>query len=258
MLDSEPMGTRALAATLSLFVTALVVGCDDAPPPRNPFDPGPNAAKQPPPIKEIPKPKGPPELHVDSLSPKVGFSRMLLQKPEDREKLRKELEANREYFSSGDVPLRADREAHPDWVVAMVQEIAALGADRITVTTPTRPEFSQQLRLKPTTKVEVPSCSIVMMVLGDRGTAVWRLKGGTAAKRSKGFAGPDLTMTGDTIVRLSKGCKESSTFFLSGAEGVEWGLVFDLGASALKLEDARLDTPVLLPKPPIPGRSVSY
>jgi hypothetical protein len=99
---------------------------------------------------------------------------------------------------------------------------------------------------------------MVMIVLADRGTAVWRLKGGTAAKRSKGFAGPDLTMTGDTIIRLAKGCKESSTFFLSGAQGVEWGLVFDLGASALKLKDANLDTPVLLSKPPTPGRSVSY
>ena len=85
---------------------------------------------------------------------------------------------------------------------------------------------------------------------------MWRLKGGTAAKRSKGFAGPDLTMTGDTIVRLSKRCKESSTFFLSGAEGVEWGLVFDLGASALKLKDANLETPVLLHAPPTPGRAV--
>jgi hypothetical protein len=251
------MGYRAWAIGLSLVVSGLLVGCDDSPPPRNPFDPGPNAAKKPPPIQEVPKPKGPPELHIDSLSPKVGFTRVLLKKPEDREKLAKELNDNREYFSSGDVPLRVDREADPTWVVAMVDEIAALGADRITVRTPTRPEFSQQLRLKPATRVDgTPSCSIVAMVLADRGTAVWRLRGGRAAKRSKGFAGPDLTMTGDTIVRLAKKCKESSTFFLSGAEGVEWGLVFDLGASTLKLKDAKLETPVLLRKPPTPGRRV--
>ena len=45
-------------------------------------------------------------------------------------------------------------------------------------------------------------------------------------------------MTADTLERYYKGCKQSDALFVSGAEGIEWGLVFDLAASAKKLEKA--------------------
>lgn len=254
---SRAMGLRALVVSLSLVLPTLLTACDSQPQ-RNPFDPPPDAPKQPPPIKEIPKPPGPPELRIDSLSPLVGLTRTLLNKPNDREKLRAELVKNREYFSSGDVPVAVDRDAQTKMVSVMVQELSALGAGTVTVTTPTRSDFSKQLKLVPTDKLAAqPPCSVVVTILPDRGTAVWRLKGGTAAKRRRGFGGPDLTMTGETIERIAKGCKQSSALFFTGAEGVEWGLVFDLAASALKLEKAQFDKVVLLREPPTAGRPVS-
>jgi hypothetical protein len=246
----------ALVVGLSLFLPTLLGGCDSEPQ-RNPFAPPPDAPKQPPPITEVPKPPGPPELRIDSLSPLVGLTRVLLNKPSDRDKLRAELEKNRTYFSSGDVPLAVDSDAQISMVSVMLQELGALGASTVTVTTPTRPEYSRQLKLTPVDKLgTVPPCSVVTTILADRGTAVWPLKGGTAAKRRRGFGGPDITMTGETIERVARGCKESDTLLFTGADGVQWGLVFELAVSTLKLEKAHFSQFVLLREPPTAGRRV--
>jgi len=63
-------------------------------------------------------------------------------------------------------------------------------------------------------------------------------------------------MTGDTLERYSKGCKQSDTLFVSGAQGIEWGLVYDLAASARKLEKANYEHLALLSEPPTAGRPV--
>ena len=250
------MRSCVLVVGLSLVLPAVLGGCDSQPQ-RNPFDPSPDAPKQPPPITELPKPPGPPKLRIDSLSPLVGLTRVLLNKPSDRDKLVAELEKNRQYFSSGDVPLAVDRDAHIQMVSVMVQELSALGASTVTVTTPTRPQYPGQLKLTPIDKLAPPPpCSVVVTILADRGTAVWPLKGGTAAKRRRGFGGPDITMTGETIERIAKGCKESDTLLFTGADGVQWGLVFELAASTQKLEKAHFREFVLLREPPTAGRRV--
>jgi hypothetical protein len=63
-------------------------------------------------------------------------------------------------------------------------------------------------------------------------------------------------MTGDTLERYYKGCKPSDTLFVSGGEGIQWGLVYDLAASAKKLEKASFARLVLLAEPPTAGRPV--
>jgi hypothetical protein len=85
---------------------------------------------------------------------------------------------------------------------------------------------------------------------------VWRLSGGVASKRGRGMAGPDLSMTGETIERMGKTCSDSSTFFVSVAEGVEWGLAFDLAASSRVLEKVKFEDTVLLSEIPTPGHKV--
>jgi len=240
-----------------VFAGLLAAACEDEKPQRNPFDPPPNAPKQPPPITETPKPQGPPELSVDSTGPKVGFTQIVLQKPEDFEKLHKEIVGVREHFSGKDVYVKASRDTKTEWVVRMLSELDQIGAAAIYVRTDTRKEFSSELEFQLEKKVaNAPSCSVVAIVLEDRGTAVWKLSGGTASKRSKGFAGPDLSMTGDTLERYYKGCKQSDTLFVSGAEGIQWGLVYDLAASAKKLEKANFSRLALLSEPPTAGRPV--
>ncbi len=242
---------------VALFLSILVAGCEDDKPQRNPFDPPPDAPKPAPSITEVPKPQGPPELSLDSSGPKVGFTRIVIQKPEDYDKLHKEIAGVRNDFNGKDVHVVASRDTKTEWVVALLKELEAIGASALYVRTETRKEFSNELEFLTQLKAAgKPSCSVVAIVREDRGTAVWRLSGGTASKRTRGFAGPDLAMTGDTLERFYKGCKQSDTLFVSGAEGIEWGLVFDLAASAKKLEKASYEHLALLSEPPTAGRPV--
>jgi hypothetical protein len=180
-----------------------------------------------------------------------------LQKTEDYEKLQKEIYNVREQFNGKEVHIVASRDTNTQWVVAMLRNLERIGASALFVRTPTRKEFTTELEFLSEQKAKgMPTCSVVATVREDRGTAVWRLSGGTASKRSKGFAGPDLSMTADTLERYFKGCKQSDTLFLSGAEGIEWGLVYDLAASSKKLEKAKFERLVLLSEPPTAGRPV--
>lgn len=95
------------------------------------------------------------------------------------------------------------------------------------------------------------------MIMADRGTAVWKLSGGAAGRRGKGMAGPDLSMTGDTIERVAKACKNSSTLFVSAAPEIEWGLVYDLAASTKSLAGL-FDTIGLLTLTPVPGHKIEF
>ncbi len=149
-----------------------------------------------------------------------------------------------------------DRKVKVPWVATYLDELAKVSPSKITIKTETRKEYSQDQHFVPEAKVQAPPCSVVGMVTSDYGTAVWKISGGTAGKRTKGMAGPDLSMTGDTIERFAKGCKESSTFFVSVAEGIEWGLAFDLAASSRVVEHAKFDTSVLLNEIPTAGQKV--
>jgi hypothetical protein len=265
-LQACSKGRTLVGKTLRVFVVcgavgaALcsgLVGCDSEKP-RNPFDPPKDAPVKPPAITEVPKPKGPPELSVDNLSPKVGFSRVLLQKPTDREKLKNELVQVKEEFDGKEATIVVDRKADAKWVIAMLEEVANIGAKPIIIKTSSRKDFPQQLAIEPQFRAgKVPDCSVVTMLMEDFRTATWKLSGGTAGRRGKGLGGPDLSMTAETIERYGKACKESSTIFVSGSEGIEWGLVFDLAASTKVLQEkVKFERIVLMSEPPTAGRVV--
>lgn len=239
-----------------LIASLALSGCEDAPPSKNPFDPAADAPKKPPAATETPEPEGPPDFNIDTVAARVSFEQALLDKDYGREDLVRALSAQKKYIDGREVKLRVDRKAKIGWVITYIDELAKLGATKVLAHTPTRKEFLDHLPLVPRTNVSgPPGCSVVAMVLEDRSTAVWRLKGGTASRRGKGMAGPDLTLTGDTITRLAKNCEDSDTFFFSAAEDVEWGLAYDLAASTRTLK-AGFRTLVLLGEPPVPGHRV--
>jgi hypothetical protein len=241
---------RALCA-----LALLGLGCEDAPK-KNPFDPPKDAPIPAPPASAIPKKETAPELEIDNVSTKVGFERALLHNPEGRAKLVQLLGDAKRWFEGKDVVIKVDRKAKVPWVATYLDELGKLGPAKITIRTDTRREYNQEQRFTPEAKVQAAPCSVVGMVTSDFSTAVWKLSGGVAGKRPKGMAGPDLSMTGETIERFAKGCKESSTFFVSVADGVEWGLAFDLGASSRVLEKAKFEDTVLLGEIPTPGHKV--
>jgi hypothetical protein len=205
-----------------------------------------------------PKPAGPPEFEIDTLSAKVGFERALLDQRDGRNNLIQLLKPTEKYVDGQDVTLVVDRSAKLPWVSAFIDELGKLGAKHVVVKTETRKEFSPSLAFSPELSLKSPpACSTVAMVLEDRGTAVWKLSGGVATKHGKGMAGPDLSMTGDNIERFAKGCKQSTSLFVSAGPSVEWGLAYDLAASAKTLQKLSFDTFVLLGEAPVPGRTVS-
>ncbi|HET7539647.1 MAG TPA: hypothetical protein VFK05_07240 [Polyangiaceae bacterium] len=207
---------------------------------------------------EAPKPSGPPTFEIDTLSAKVGFDRALLDQRDGRTNLINLLKSSEKYVSGNDATLIVDRSAKLPWVVAFIDELGKLGARHVIVKTETRKEYAPSLPFSPElTLKQTPDCSVVAMVLEDRGTAVWKLSGGVATKHGKGMAGPDLSMTGDNIESFAKRCKHSSTLFVSVAPSVEWGLAYDLAVSAKTLPKASFDTFVLLGDTPVPGHKVA-
>lgn len=248
------MSTPRTPAALLLLV-CLTAACEDPPKavpetePAKPLKQDVSAARA---------PVGPPSLVIDSIGPKVGSERINLQYPDGKQKLGEELEKNKSAFENQDVRLEIDRKAKPEWVSLYFDALGKIGISKVLVRTETRKEFPSELGFTPEARLGSPaSCSVVAMILADRGTAVWKLGGGVAGKRPKGMAGPDLTMTGDSVERLGKACQQGNALFVAGAEGIEWGLVYDLAASTTTLESARFDTRVLLSKTPVPGRKVA-
>jgi hypothetical protein len=232
-----------------------VWGCEEAPK-KNPFDPPPNKPIEPPPMKEVPKPVGPPDLVIDSISPKVGFERENFQFPDGRKKLAAALAQNQQFFEGKQATLIVDRKAKQEWVSAYLSELGKIGVPSVLVKTDTRDEFPHEVTFTPEAKLgSSAGCSTVAMILADRGTAVWKLSGGVAGKRGKGMAGPDLSMTGDTIERVAKSCKGAAALFVAGAPEIEWGLVYDLAASTKKL-NVHYDAVALRSITPVPGHKV--
>src|SRR5690606_31513881 len=171
----------------------LFASACDAPPKKNPFAEPSGGPVKPPPIESAQLPKGPPDFMVTNEGPKVGFDYVLVDKPDGKQRMQKALEEVKEHISGKDVPVKIDRKAKLDWVMALFAELEKQGATSITATTETRPKYHAALKFTPQGKAkDAPPCSLVATILDDRGTAVWKLAGGTASKRGKGFAGPDL------------------------------------------------------------------
>lgn len=238
-----------------LFLAAFLFACESKPQ-TNPFETKKDTV-EPPPIKEAPKLQGPPEFVVGNDGPKIGWTYILIDKPDGKQKLADEIEKNKQFVSGTSVKLRADRQAKLLHVAAMLDALANGGATDVVVTTETRTEFPKSVAFAPKSAGKsAASCSVVAKVLSERRNAVWSLKGGTAVRSPKGLAGPDMAMTEDSVAAAANRCKESQTVFVSGDEDVEWGLVYDLAAATQSLEKAKFAKVVLLVPPPTAGRPV--
>ena len=252
--QSRPMRLSKLVFTALL---ACLAGACEGQPRKNAFDQGPDQAKPLPKTSAAPEPSGPPDFEIDSIGPKVGFERTLTDTPEGLSKFREELEKQKEYITGKDLTLVVDRQAKRPWVVSYLSGLFNQGVGSVKIKTDTREGYPGELKFLAQSKASgAPGCAAVGMILDDRSTAVWKLSGGTASRRQKGMAGPDLSMTGETLERVGKQCKGSTDFFVSAAETVEWGLIYDLAASSQRLEKFKFERMVLLSEIPTPGHKV--
>jgi hypothetical protein len=242
-----------MTRSLALLVLLSLSACDSKPKPAPApaSTPAPEATPTPP-----PRPTLPPTLIVDSSGGLVAGTRVSLDQGGGVERLKSELSQHRSFVENQEVRISAERPAKPAYVGAMLDALGALGASRVLVRTSTRADFPPEVGFVALEKARsAPACSLVAMITADRGTAVWSRAGGVAGKRGKGMAGPDLTLTGETIQTRSKSCPDSQLIFVAGAEGVDWGLVYDLAALTKRLARPFADA-ALIPVPPVPGQPV--
>jgi hypothetical protein len=236
------------------FASCVALGCEDKPKP----EPTPSATV----TTEVaatpaPKPTLPPTLNVDASGATVAGAHVSLDARDAAAQLKSALEPHAAFLEQKEVRVSVERRAKPDQVAVMIRALGAAGASRILVRASTRTEYPQELAFVPLDRAKnAPSCSVVAMITEDRGSAIWSLAGGTAGKRGKGMAGPDLTLAGETIAQRAKRCPDSQLLFVAGAAGVEFGLVYDLAASAKTLPKAYFSEMALIGTPPVPGRAV--
>jgi hypothetical protein len=233
------------------------LGCDEKPKPVPTATATATAATEPAPTPVPAKPTLPPSIAIDTSGVLVAGNRVTLDGVGAVERLKGELSPHRSFLEQKEVRVSADRKVKPAYVGVVLAGLGAVGASRVLVRTSTRADFPAEVGFLPPDQAKAaPRCSLIGMILADRSTAVWSLQGGVAGRRGKGMAGPDLTLTGETIRERAKGCKTSRVLFVAGAEGVEWGLVYDLAASTKSLGSVFFADAGLVSTPPVPGRAV--
>lgn len=211
-----------------------------------------------------PAPKSPPGLSVDEAGPQVrGLGVVLTQEngaPDalGLEKLRTYLNDEKDFLTGKELTISVIRTAKPTHVALFLTELSQFSPTKMTVTTATRGDLPGQVQFVAQRDAkDADPCSLVGTITEDRGTAIWRLSGGVARKRGRGMGGPDLSMTGDTIVDMKKSC-ESDVFFVTGVAGIEWGLIYDLAAAGVSLEKAGLTKAVVPTSEVTAGNPVAF
>jgi biopolymer transport protein ExbD len=205
---------------------------------------------------EPPKTKSMPSLIVDGEGPYLGIERVRMQDANAAEKLAKIV---KELPIEGKpVTLIVEKKAKIVHVAAVVTELGKAGAPKVIVKTDGRNDMPKELSLTPETRVSSPpACSVTAMVLKDLSTALWPVKGGTARKHRKGFAGPDLSHTGEQLKKDLVSCDSTMAFF-SADENVEWEMAYNLAGTILVSDEKKkIDTLVLLSQVPVAGRPVA-
>jgi hypothetical protein len=248
------MLARRFAFGLMTLAT-YVAGCDEKPAATNrSAEPVTATAPAPAPPKPPPDPLA--GLVVDELGLYLQTHRVDLGAKDGESKLRSivaELPVKQKA-----VPIEAARNAKTQHVGALARALGEAGAIEIDVKTPDRTGAVAKLRLLPEEVAgdKLPDCAVVGMIKKDSTSAVWRVKGGTAAKFLKGLAGPDMSMTYDGLKDQMGSCP-SVHWLLAGEENVIWGLVFDLGQVVAKADPPPKATQtVFLYEAPVAGRAV--
>ncbi|AUX26246.1 hypothetical protein SOCEGT47_068070 [Sorangium cellulosum] len=243
---------RLVVAAGAILVAAA---CESAP---KPPEAGPAAASAPAaqqaPVAP-PKPKGMPELLVDSMGPYLGGQRVNLAQKDGAERLAKVIRALP--IDGKPVTLLAEKKAKVSAVAAVVTELGAAGAPKVTIKTDGRDDLPKEITVVPEGSVsKPPACAVSTMVLKDLATAIWPFGGGMGKRQRKGLAGPDLSNTGEQLSRDIAACKASVAFF-SADDEVPWEMAHNLAGTVLASDKKKkLDTLVLLRVAPVAGRPV--
>jgi biopolymer transport protein ExbD len=244
---------RALVALLGL---SAAIGCGNDKPKDGPAATTTATSVAPPESTPPPKPKTMPALIVDSLGPYIGQVRVDMKNEKWPEKL---TEAVRDLPINGQqVTLIAEKRARTPDVAVVVAELGKAGAPKVLIKTDGRDDVPKELLVTPPDKVaSPPGCSVSVMVLKDLSTAVWPFKGGLGKRQRKGFAGPDLSNTAESIKKDLAIC-DSNVAFFSGDDTVSWEMTYNLAGTLMTSDEKKkIDTLVLPAEAPVAGRAIT-
>lgn len=202
-----------------------------------------------------PKPKGMPELLVDSAGPYLDGQRVDMTQTEAKEKLTKIIKALP--INGQPVTLIAEKKAKTPHVAIVVAELGAAGAPKVTIKTDGRDDLPKEIVVTPEAALTTPApCSVSAIVMKDLSTAVWPFKGGLGKRHRKGFAGPDLSHTSEQLKKDIAACDSPIALF-SGDDTISWEMTYNL-AGTIKVSDEKkkIETLVIPREAPVAGRAV--
>ena len=197
-----------------------------------------------------------PELFIDADGANIDGRRFDLASPSGIDDLKSTLKTLP--INNQPVTLMVDRRARTAHVAGFVNLLGDAGAPRISVRTEGRRDLPTEIQLTPEKRVsKPPACSIIAVILKDLSTATWPVRGGTAKRQRKGFAGPDFSTTAEQLKKDLGACDSTFAFF-GGDDATPWELVHNLGGSIRNADDKhRVDTLVLLQHAPATGQTLA-
>lgn len=151
------------------------------------------------------------------------------------------------------VDVVAMRNARPSDVAAILSALRSANASGVEVKTEARDSTTQKLPIS--FAPSLPDCAVVAWIAKDAAIDIWPAGGGRAKRIVRGLAGPDVTLGTDAIRAQWAGCG-ASAIALGAEDTMTWGLVFDLGTSALQAPGSRASSAVLV-STAVPGRKLA-
>ncbi len=243
-------GLLFLAVPAGLAASLACSGCDEPHP-----DTAAGDEPAPPPPRPAPAPAAEevraPEIIIDRSSVAIGHDSVATGEPSFADKVGALLNG-KPGVAGGAVDMVAMRTAKPSQVAAVAAVLHAANAASVRVKTEARDQTTQALPLS--FDAPLADCAVVAWIAKDGVIDVWPAGGGAAKRVARGLAGPDMTLGTDAIRAQGNGCS-ASAIAVGAEDTMTWGLVFDLGTSALGAPGARADRAALLTAA-VPGKKL--
>jgi hypothetical protein len=246
---------RRVARCLPTLVLVALAGCDEASSSAPAVQAPASAAAAPAPTPATPpapEPPRPPDIIVDRSTVSVGREKLPAGEPGFASAL-VALLSSQPAIAGQTVDVVAMRNAKPSQVEGVIAALAGAKATAAAVKTETRDGATARLPITFTKSVQ--DCVTVGWIAKDAAIEVWAAGGGKAKRVIRGLAGPDMTLGIEAMRSQAEGCSASEVA-VGAEESMNWGLLFDLGTSALAAPGARASAAVLVGAA-VPGRKLA-
>ncbi len=190
----------------------------------------------PPPASSTPAPSvdkpTKPQLAVDDTAAFVAGERFDLAQPDPKGRLVAALSTRP--VAGETITLEAARDAKTPKVAIVMGALAAAKAKSVLVRTRKRDGVTAEIPFVLLPKRE--GCSAVGYIAKDGAINAWTAGGTTAARFTRGMAGPDLTRGSEGVRKLIASC-DSPSWTIATDDNVTWGLAIDLVLSVSNPDD---------------------